>query len=124
MVSQVKTSPATATAKAKPSRRVKKPAAAASQPVNHKTAGRAAVQKTASLTPVVVEAGSRSQSSLRHLEQGTGPLMHEIGQIVHAIHAAVPEPVPITIVYRERRSSSSRSKSLFELLPFFRMLPI
>ncbi|MGA2848895.1 MAG: hypothetical protein ABSE46_07870 [Terracidiphilus sp.] len=113
MVSKVKTSPATA--KAKPVRRVKKPAAVASQPENH---------KSASLAPVVVEAGSRSQSSLRHLEQGTGPLMHEIGQIVQAIHAAVPEPVPITIVYRERRSSSSRSTSLFELLPFFRMLPI
>jgi hypothetical protein len=122
MVSQVKTSPATA--KAKPSRRVKKLSAAASQPEKHKTARQAHAEKTASPTPVVVEAGSRSQSSLRHLEQGTGPLMHEIGQIVQAIHAAVPEPVPITIVYREKRSSSSRSTSLFELLPFFRMLPI
>jgi hypothetical protein len=106
MVSQGETS--SATAKARRSRRGKKRAAAPSQPENH---------KTASLAPVVVEAGSRSKSSLRHLEKGVGPLMHEIGQIAHAIHAAVPEPVPIVIVYREKRSSSSRSPSPFEILP-------
>jgi len=123
MVSQVKTSPATA--KAKPSRRVKKLSAAASQPEKHKTARQAHAEKTASPTPVVVEAGSRSQSSLRHLEQGTGPLVHEIGQIVHAVHAAVPEPGSIVIVYREKRSRSSLSASPFDLVPLLEeLLPI
>jgi hypothetical protein len=106
MVSQGE--PSAATAKARPTRKGKKSAAPTSQPEIHKRANPA---------PVVVEAGSRSRSSLRHLEQGTGPLMHEIGQIVHAIHAAVPEPVPIVIVYREKRSSGLRSASPFELLP-------
>jgi hypothetical protein len=104
MVSRGKTSPATA--KARPGRSRKKLAAPVSQPEN---------SKTANLAPVVVKAGSRSRSSLRHLEQGTGPLLHEIGQIVHAIHAAVPEPVPIVIVYREKRSSGSRSLWPFEI---------
>lgn len=106
MVSQGKTSPATS--QARPSRRGRNPAAAASQPENH---------KTASLAPVVVEAGSRSKSSLRHLEQGTGPLMHEIEQIIQAIRAAVPEPSPIVIVYREKWRSGSRSGFPFDLLP-------
>jgi hypothetical protein len=113
MVSHVKTSPAKA--KAKPSGSVKKPAAVASQPENH---------KSATLAPVVVDAGSTSKSSLRHLEEGTGPLVHEISQIVRAVHAAVPEPASIVIVYREKQSSGSRLASPFELLPFFRMLPI
>jgi hypothetical protein len=106
MVSQGETSPATS--KARPSRRGKNPAAAASQPENH---------RSPVLAPVVVEAGSRSKSSLRRLEQGTGPLMHEIGQIAHAIHAAVPEPVPIVIVYREKRSSGSRPGFPFDMMP-------
>jgi hypothetical protein len=106
MISHGETSPAKAKAKARPSRRRKKGAAAASPPENH---------KTASMGPVVVEAGIRSKSSLRHLEEGTGPLMHEIGRIVHAIHAAVPEPVPIVIVYQKKRSSGSRSASPFGL---------
>jgi hypothetical protein len=113
MVQQRKTSPAAS--KARPRRRRKNPAAAASQSVHHKAAGLA--PETAGPAPVVVEAGSRSKSSLRHLEQGTGPLMHEIGQIVQAIHAAIPEPAPIVIVYREKRSSSSRLGSPFDLLP-------
>jgi hypothetical protein len=116
MVSQSKTGPATA--KARPSKRGKKRATVANQPENQKGAAAASQpenHKTASLAPLVVEAGSRSKSSLRRLEKGTGPLMHEIGQIVHAIHAAVPEPAPIVIVYREKRSSSSRSASPFEL---------
>ena len=104
MVSQRKKGPATA--KARPSTRAKKLATAASEPENH---------KTVSLAPVVVQAGSRSKSSLRHLEQGAGPLMREIGQIVHAIHAAVLEPVPIVIVYREKLSGGSRSASPFGL---------
>jgi hypothetical protein len=41
--------------------------------------------------------------------------MREIGQIVHAIHAAVLEPVPIVIVYREKLSGGSRSASPFGL---------
>ena len=105
MVSQVETS--RATTKASPSRRGKNRAAVASEPENH---------KTVVLSPVVVEAGSRSKSSLRHLEQGTGRLMHEVGQIVQSIQAAVPGPVPIVIVYREKRSSGSRSASPFGLL--------
>jgi hypothetical protein len=113
MVSHVKTSPAKA--KAKPSGTVKKPATTASHPRNH---------KSASLAPVVVDAGRTSKSSLRHLEEGTGPLVHEISQIVRAVHASVPDPASIVIVYREKRSGSSRSASPFELLPFFRMLPI
>jgi hypothetical protein len=112
MVSQVETS--RATTKASPSRRGKNRAAVASEPENHKTAGLA--PETAGPAPVVVEAGSRSKSSLRHLEQGTGRLMHEVGQIVQSIHAAVPGPVPIVIVYREKRSSGSRSASPFGLL--------
>ena len=114
MVSHGKTSPATA--KAKAHRNAKKPAAAASQPEKHRTAHVAPVEP-ASVDPVVVKAGSRSKSSLRHLEQGTGPLVHEISQIVHAIQATVPGPVPIVIVYREKRSSGSRSVSPFEFLP-------
>jgi hypothetical protein len=114
MVSHGKTSPATA--KAKPRSSAKKPATAVRQTENHKTA-HAAPAEPASVGQVVVEAGSRSKSSLRYLEQGTGPLMHEIGQIVHAIHATVPGPAPIVIVYREKRSSGSRSVSPFEFLP-------
>ena len=114
MVSHGKTSPASA--KAKPRRSTKKPAAAVHKTESHKTTHAASVE-TASVSQVVVEAGSRSKSSLRHLGQGTGPLMHEIGQIVHAIHATVPGPAPIVIVYREKRSSGSRSVSPFEFLP-------
>jgi hypothetical protein len=108
MVSQVKTSPSKA--KTRPSRRRKKLTTAASQPAKGKTASLAA--------SVIVEAGSRSRSSLRQLEKNTGPLIHEIGQIVHAIHAVVPEPGSIVIVYREKRSSRSRSASPFGF--FFR----
>jgi len=104
MVSRGKTSPATA--KARPGGSKKKPAVPVGQPEN---------SKTVSLAPLVVEAGSRSRSSLRRLEQGTGPLLHEIGQIVHAIQAAVPAPVPIVIVYREKRSSGSRSSWPLEI---------
>jgi len=103
MVSQRKTG--SATAKARPVSTRKKHVAAASKPE----------PKAASPASVVVEAGSRSGSSLRHLEKGTGPLMQEIGQIVHAIRAKVPGPAPIVIVYREKRSSGSRSASPFEL---------
>jgi hypothetical protein len=94
------------TAKARPAGRGKKQPAPAGKPEYH---------KPVSLAPVVVEAGIRTRASLRHLEKGAGPLMHEIGQIVHAIHASVPGPVPITIVYREKRSSGSRSTSPFEI---------
>jgi hypothetical protein len=119
MVSQGKTSPATA--KAKPRRSGNIHAAAASQPKNHQPVN----NKSASLSPVVVDAGSTSKSSLRHLEQGTGPLVHEIGQIVHAVHAAVPEPGSIVIVYREKRSRSSLSASPFDLVPLLEeLLPI
>ena len=104
MVSRRETSQSSA--KSRPTGRGRKPSAPASKPQKH---------GSVSLAPVVVEAGSRSRSSLRHLENGTGPLMHEIGQIVDAIHASVPGPVPITIVYREKRSSGSRSSSPFEL---------
>ena len=116
MVSHGKTSPATA--KAKPSRS-RKTASVASHPTHHQPEH----HKTANLVPVVVEAGSTSKSSLLHLEKGTGPLVHEIMQIVHAVHAAVPEPSSIVIVYREKQNSSSRSSSLFAMLPFFEMLP-
>jgi hypothetical protein len=118
MVSHGKTSPATA--KAKPRRSGKKPAALASQPKHHTHEN----HTTASLAPVVVDAGSTSRSSLRHLEQGTGPLVHEIMQIVHAVHAAVPEPSSIVIKYREKPRRVSRSTSIFALLPFFELLPI
>jgi hypothetical protein len=119
MVSQGKTFPATA--KAKPSRGGKIHAAAASQPKNRQPES----TKSTSLAPVYVDAGSTSKSSLRHLEQGTGPLVREIGQIVHAVHAAVPEPGSIVIVYREKRSSSTLSASPFDLLPLLEeILPI
>jgi hypothetical protein len=116
MVSHGKTSPATA--KAKPSRS-RKTASVASQPMHHQPEH----HKTASPASVVVEAGSTSKSSLLHLEQGTGPLVHEIMQIVHAVQAAVPEPSSIVIVYREKRSNGSRSSSIFAALPFFELLP-
>jgi hypothetical protein len=106
MVSKRKTSPATT--KAGSSRQGRETAVAAGHQEHH---------KPASLVPVVVEAGSRSRSSLRRLEKGAGPLMHEIGQIVDAIHAVVPGPVSILFIYRESRSSGSRSGSLFGLLP-------
>lgn len=103
MVSQSKTR--TATAKARPVRS-KTHAAAASRPEG---------DKPASPAQVVVEAGSRSRSSLRDLERGSGPLMHEIGQIVNAVRAEIPGPAPIVIVYREKRSSGTRSSLPFEL---------
>jgi hypothetical protein len=106
MISRRETKPAKAKAKPKPSKKVKTHVAVARPHVKH---------KTASLAPVLVEAGSRSKSSLRHLEQGAGPLMDEIGQIVDAIHATVPKPAEIVIVYREKRSSSSGFTSPFGL---------
>jgi hypothetical protein len=116
MVSHSKTSPATAKAK---SRSGKQHAAAASQ-----THNRPANHKNTSTAPVVVDAGRTSKSSLRHLEQGTGPLVHEITQIVHGVRAAVPKPGSIVIVYQEKRSGSSRSASLLSILPFSEWLPI
>jgi hypothetical protein len=116
MVSHGKTSPATA--KAKPGRS-RKAASVASHTTHHQPEH----HKTANLVPVVVEAGSTSKSSLLHLEQGTGPLVSEIMQIVHAVQAAVPEPSSIVIVYREKRSNGSRSSSIFAALPFFELLP-
>jgi len=118
MVSHGKTSPAAA--KPKPSRSEKKPAAVASQPKPHRPEN----HKTAGLASVIVDAGSTSKSSLRHLQQGTGPLVHEIMQIVHAVHAAVPEPSSIVIKYREKPSRVARSASPFAILPFFELLPI
>jgi hypothetical protein len=100
MISHGKTSPKTAKA---PAKKQKKHAVTGSHAKSHETAHVA----PAVLEPVIVEAGSRSKLSLRHLEEGTGPLVHEISQIVNAIHAAIPKPVPITIVYREKQSSSS-----------------
>ena len=96
------------TAKARPRTRGRKTPEAGSQPEN---------RRPVDIAPIVVEAGSRTRSSLRLLERGTGPLMHEIGQIVQAIHSAVRGPVSIVVVYRESRRGGSRPGSLFGLLP-------
>lgn len=69
-------------------------------------------QKVEEITPVIVEAGSRSKKSIRALKEGTGTLMQEVADIVHEARSNPNVPagslVPIVILYREKSSSKSR----------------
>jgi hypothetical protein len=64
-----------------------------------------------SFVPVVLDAGSRSRASIRRLKKGTGSLMREVRDVVQVMKSAsgkpVRGPVPIVIVYREKRRSRS-----------------
>jgi hypothetical protein len=68
-------------------------------------------QKAEGITPVIVEAGSRSKKSIRELKEGTGTLMHEVNDIIQETRSNpdVPAGSPIVILYREK---SSRKKGL------------
>lgn len=63
------------------------------------------------LSPVIVDAGSRSQASVRRLKKGTGSLMREVSAVVHAVQSTSTQPVrgfvPIVVVYRAKRRSRS-----------------
>jgi hypothetical protein len=72
-----------------------------------------------SVVPIIVDAGSRSKSSIRRLKKGTGRLMREVNEVVHEVRAtssaAAGGVVPIVIVYREKLTRGTRIPSPLDL---------
>ena len=58
---------------------------------------------TETITPIIIDAGSRSKADIRRLKEGRGRLMHEVSDVMHETRASAPSGVPIVVIYRQKR---------------------
>ena len=69
------------------------------------------VSKSDEIIPVIIEAGSRTKKSIKHLKKGAGKLMAEVADILHEVQSeakAGEKIVPVIIIYKEKAAKSTK----------------
>ena len=69
---------------------------------------------TTTIAPIVVDLGKEKSKNLRALENGEGPLMHDVESVLDEVRAgsselAGKELVPVVIIYRKKPKRKGRA---------------